>query len=300
MNKTVKAWLQASRPFSFTASMVPVILGGAMGYFTSDQFHWLLLPLVIICSLLFHAGTNLVSDYCDHKKNIDTDYTFGGSRVIQQNLIKPKTLLIGGLSMFAVAVILAIPMIYVHGLPMVIIGAIGLMGGIFYTAMPVAYKYVGLGDLMVFILMGPLMVIGSYFALTGTMNTNVILISLPIGCLVAAILWANNLRDIKHDSDAGIKTLAIILGIEKAKIGYNILVIAAYLLVVTMVLLKIISVFALAVLITLPLAIKDIKAISNARVDNPQASATLDVETAKLHLGFGVMLIIAVILGGVL
>ena len=94
MKLNFKSYLQATRPFSFTASMVPVLAGAALAFALNDNSKWLLLPLIMICSLLYHAATNLVSDYCDHKKGVDQDYTFGGSRVIQQNLLKPNQLLL--------------------------------------------------------------------------------------------------------------------------------------------------------------------------------------------------------------
>ena len=79
---------------------------------------------------------------------------------------------------------------------------------LFYTGKPIGYKYIALGDFLVFTLMGPLMVIGSYYVLTGDYNTNVLYVSLPVGFLVAAILHANNLRGIVHDTQANVKTLA--------------------------------------------------------------------------------------------
>jgi len=178
---------------------------------------------------------------------------------------------------------------------MLVLGLIGLIGGYFYSGHPWGYKYYGLGDFLVFILMGPLMVIGSYYALTGNYHYFVLLISLPVGFLVAAILQANNTRDIRHDKDAGVKTLENILGHKAAKVGYCFSVTTAYLSVVLMVIFKILPVWSLAVVLTLPLALKNMKKLAKSHSDKPEEIATIDVETAQLHFGFGLLLIISVV-----
>lgn len=290
---SISIWFQAVRAFSFTASAVPVLLGAALAAFYPGKVMWILLPVVFVAGLLFHAATNLVSDYYDYKKEVDKDYTFGSSGVITAGLLPPKKVLYGGLILFCIACILGLILIAVRGLPILYIGLAGLVGGYFYTGQPLGYKYVGLGDFLVFILMGPLMVIGSYFSLTGSYHTHVFLVSIPVGFLVAAILQANNVRDIKHDTEAGIKTLENIVGEKGAKFAYYFSVSAAYLSVAIMVITKILPVWSLAVIVTFPLALKVIKKLAKSQPDRPEEIAAADVETAQLHLGFGVILIVS-------
>lgn len=288
-------WFQAVRAFSFTASAVPVLLGAALAAFYPGKVMWILLPVVFAAGLLFHAATNLVSDYFDYKKDVDKDYTFGSSGVITAGLLPPKKILYGGLILFCIACLLGLILIAVRGLPILYIGLAGLVGGYFYTGQPLGYKYIGLGDLLVFILMGPLMVIGSYFSLTGSYGTRVLLISLPVGFLVSAILQANNTRDIKHDTEAGIKTLENMVGEKGAKAAYYFSVSAAYLSVVIMVITNILPAWSLAVIITLPLALKIMKKLAKSEPDRPEEIAAVDVETAQLHFGFGVILILSLV-----
>ncbi len=292
---SIDIWFQAVRAFSFTASAVPILLGAALAAFYPGEVMWILMPVVFVAGLLFHAATNLVSDYYDYKKDVDKDYTFGSSGVITAGLLPPKKILYGGLILFCIACLLGLILIAVRGLPILWIGLAGLVGGYFYTGQPLGYKYLGLGDFLVFILMGPLMVIGSYFSLTGSYQTPVLLVSLPVGFLVAAILQANNTRDIKHDTEAGIKTLENIVGAKGAKIGYYFSVSAAYLSVVIMVITKILPIWSLAVLVTLPLALKVMKKLAKSQPEIPEAIATIDVETAQLHFGFGVLLIVSLV-----
>jgi 1,4-dihydroxy-2-naphthoate octaprenyltransferase len=112
---------------------------------------------------------------------------------------------------------------------------------------------------------------------------------------VAAILQSNNTRDIKHDTEAGIKTLENIVGHKAAKAGYYFSVSAAYLSVVIMVITKILPLWSLAVMLTLPLAVKNIIKLSRSQPGKPKEIAAIDVETAQLHFGFGLLLIVSLL-----
>ena len=290
-------WFQATRPFSLTASVLPVVIGAVLAASAEGPVLWPLFPLIVVCSLLFHIGTNMVSDYFDYRRGVDRDETFGGSRVLIEGLVTPKQLLAVGIILFAIGFSLGLLLVAVRGWPIFILGVIGLLGGWFYTGGPVAYKYVALGDLLVFILMGPLMVIGSYLALTGGFSLTVLYASLPVGCLVAAILHANNLRDIAHDARADIKTMAMVLGMPAAKAIYVGLVGGAYLVVLVMVLAKLITPLALAVGITLPLALRNVKAVLASVPGKPESIAMGDVMSAQLHLAFCALFGIAILVG---
>jgi 1,4-dihydroxy-2-naphthoate polyprenyltransferase len=296
----LKIWLQAVRTFSFTASMLPVLVGAALAMHYTGPTSWLLLPVILIASILLQAATNTVSDYYDYKNGVDRDYTYGSSRVITDGLLPARALLKAGIIIFAVATALGIILIVARGLPVVILGVVALAGGFFYTAKPIGYKYFAVGDLLVFILMGPLMVMGTNFVLTGRFSTAAIFVSLPIGFLVAAILHANNTRDIKHDIQAKVKTVANILGYKAAKVDYYILLTAAYISVVVMIIVGILGFWTLLVFLSLPVAIKNIRQLHEAGPEDIEAIAQLDVHTAQLHLLFGGLLTIGIVIGALL
>ena len=174
----LKAWIQASRPFSFTASMTPVFLGAVLVPYLQLPARWILLPLIVLASLFIHAAVNMVSEYFDYKKGVDRPDTHGGSRVLVDKLLTPKQVLIGGILLFGVTACIGLVFVTIYGWSILILGIVGMFGGFFYTATPVGYKYLGLGDLFVFILMGPLMVIGSFYVLTGKCLHDVLQISL--------------------------------------------------------------------------------------------------------------------------
>lgn len=306
MEKTIQRskfslFMQAVRPFSFSASVVPVLVGAmfAFTYFDGDMI-WSLLPVVLLASVLLHAGTNLVSEYFDIKKGVDRKDTFGSSKVLVDELLSPKTVLNAGFLSFILGFLLGMMLVYIHGLPILYLGLFGIAGGIFYTGKPIGYKYVALGDLLVFLLMGPLMVIGTYFSLTGVLDWNVALVSIPIGFLVTAILNANNIRDIKHDTEAKVKTLATIMGISASKKEYYFLVFGAYLSVVVMVATGLLSYWVLLIFLSLPVAMKNAKEISIAEVSKPENIAMLDIKTAQLHMQFGLLLTIGLVLTAII
>jgi len=294
---SVKAWVQGMRLFSLTASLIPVLVGGALALGFEGEVIWWLFPLVLLSAFLFQAGTNTVSDYYDYKYEVDKDYTYGSSRVIVDGLIGAKALYFGGLIMFALGAAIGVVFIAMRGPAILVIGAVGLLGGYCYTAKPVAFKYIGLGDVEVFILMGPLMVIGSYLVLTGSFAWEVLLVSLPVGCLVSAILYANNLRDITHDLEAKVKTLAGLFGYGRGKYVYYVLVFGAYVVVTALAACGVLTWWGLLTFVTVPIAIKNVKAIAGNVDGSAERIATLDVETAKLHLAFGVLLTVSVVIG---
>lgn len=296
----VRAWIQASRPFSFTASMTPVFLGAVLVPYLGRSARWELLPLIAIASLLMHAATNMVSEYFDYRKGVDRPDTYGGSRVLVDHLLPPAQLFLGSLVLFGIAACIGLVFIAIYGWPILMLGLVGMLGGFFYTAAPVGYKYLGLGDLCVFVLMGPLMVIGSFYVLTGSWDMRVLLISLPVGFLVAAILSGNNLRDILHDTQAGINSTATVLGARWARLEYSGLIVGAYAATVAMIAFGILPLWSLLTLLTLAPAVKNIKTAMTSRPDRPQAIAALDVQTAQLHLPFGILLMISVMLGAYL
>ena len=295
---SVKAWVQVFRPFSYTAAVIPVLLGAALTVYLGRATTWWLLPLVVLASFFLQAGTNLVSEYFDYKKGVDRPESYGSSRILVEKLLDPKHVLWIGVGCFGLTACIGLVFIAVHGWPILLLGVIGILGGFFYTAGPAAYKYLGLGDLFVFCLMGPLMVIGSFFVLTGDYNHSVLIISLPVGFLVAGILSGNNLRDIHHDTQARIHTTATVLGHRWARWEYVGLTLTAYITTLGMIVFDILPLWSLLTLLTIPAAIKNVRSALNNQPDRPEDIIMLDVQTAQLHMPFGLLLIVSVILGG--
>ena len=111
---------------------------------------------------------------------------------------------------------------------MFVLALASLGAAFFYTAGSKALGYVALGEVTVFLFMGPAMVCGAYYVLAGNVTWTAVLLSIPIGALSAATLHANNIRDIEHDRNAGKTTLATLLGRERASTEYLIWIVVTY------------------------------------------------------------------------
>jgi 1,4-dihydroxy-2-naphthoate octaprenyltransferase len=150
---------------------------------------------------------------------------------------------------------------------------------------------------MIFLLFGPLMVIGTYLSLTGSYMHTLWLMAIPVGCLVCSILQANNHRDITHDTEAGAKSVSSVIGHKLSKVEYFIIVVGSYVSVLTMVIFELIPIYTLIVLLVLPKAIKNLKQMKNSEESKFNEIAILDVFSAQHHMMFGVLYSIGFILG---
>ncbi|HEX6655122.1 MAG TPA: LLM class flavin-dependent oxidoreductase, partial [Candidatus Limnocylindria bacterium] len=194
---------EVTRPFSFTASVIPVAAGGALA-FADGQFHLGLFLLALVGGVLLHIGTNVTNEIYDVRKGIDTITSPRASHAILKGRIRERAAYALALGAFAAAAAVGVALIVARGWPIVALGLAGLGGGYFYTAPPFEYKFRALGLPLVFLLMGPLMTVGSYYAVSGRWSPVALVLSLPIGLLVAAILHGNEWRDIREDTRAGI------------------------------------------------------------------------------------------------
>lgn len=288
----VGIWLRVARPFAYSATLTPAFVAAAVAAGGQGQLRWELLPLVVIGLLLLNTGTNLVSEVRDFERHLDTPDSLGSRNVLVDGLLKPKQVFRAGLVMFAAGLAVGLLLGWLCGQAVLWLGLVGVLGGFFYTGKPIGYKYVALGDLLVFVLLGPLIVAGSHLVLAGRITAESIYVSLPIGCLAAGILSANNLRDIAHDRRAGVRTVATLIGHRGAKIEYCLLICGAYAVVAATAAAGMISPWALLVLLSVPLAARNVISAAKAPPQRPADIAHLDVQTAKLHLLFGVLLLV--------
>ncbi|MGH2532532.1 MAG: 1,4-dihydroxy-2-naphthoate octaprenyltransferase [Thermomicrobiales bacterium] len=282
-----RIWLQAVRFFSFTASAIPILVGSMLALF-DRVFDPFLFLVMLAASVACHAGANLANDYFDHIRGIDTAESLGPSKVIQQGLLSPAEVRRGMIVAFAVATGLGLIVVAAAGWPILALALVSLAAAYFYTGGPKPLAYVALGELTVFVFMGPVMIGGAYYVLTDRVNWGAILVSLPIGCLVALILHANNVRDIDLDRQAGKVTLATLLGRRLANIEYVALVVVAYLAVLALIAWEPRLWPALAVGATLPTAARLVRAVLTAT--EPDELNRLLRKTAGLHLRFGALL----------
>ena len=288
-------WFLASRPWSFTMTAISVSVGAALGAI-EGSFSWSLYIVTLFGTILLHAATNLLNDYYDVKSGVDT-------REVSTAQYRPHPLVEGKLDagqvrgvslvLYGLSIAFGIYLAATRGWELLWIGVIGAFGSFTYTAPPLKYKYSALGEISVFLMWGPLMVAGAYFVQRQAFSMNAFWISLPFGVLVALVLLANNIRDITHDRDKGILTLAIVLGRRKGLVLYATLVVVAYLGIILMSLVGPLYLWSLIVLLSIPLAFRLLVQMMK------QVPADADARTAQLDTAFGLLLVISLILEGV-
>jgi 1,4-dihydroxy-2-naphthoate octaprenyltransferase len=291
------AWYEIARPFSLTASSVPVAAAGALALI-AGKFDLPLFLAALIGGICLHLGTNITNEIYDVRNGIDTITTPGASHALLKGRVTEREAfrLVG--VFFALAVFIGVGLIAARGWPVALFGVIGLLGGWGYTAPPLQLKHRAVGVPLVFLLMGPVMVIGGYYVVSGEFSVQAIIASLPIGLLVAAILHGNEWRDISDDARFGIGTLSTLLGRRVAHVAYVSLVVGAYLALAAGVLLNAVPTTALLAMLSMPLLVRSIRASELGAMGQQRALAKIDLETAQLHAAFGVLLVVGLALHG--
>jgi len=292
------AYVQALRTYSFTASVVPLLFGAALALRDPGGDTWALLPVVLLSGVLLHAGANVVNDIADFDRGVDQGYELEGSSGVLTRAVLPRSAVVRyAAGIFAVATGLGLVLVGLRGWPMLALGVAGLLGAAGYSGGPAAYKYVGLGDPLVAVLMGPLLVIAAQLAIEGRATWGAVAASVPIAALVTAVIVANNLRDVTHDRETGVRTISTAVPWPAARAEYAVLLIGAYVAVGVLVAAGTLPWPALLPLGTLPLAIGQLRALAAARPGIATDLRGLVPNTAKLHAAFGALLILGVVLG---
>jgi 1,4-dihydroxy-2-naphthoate octaprenyltransferase len=291
----LKKWIEASRPWAFTAAAVPICVGAAYAWVNDGTFRPILFILTLIGGVLIQAGTNYINTYGDYKSGVDTVESAMTCPQLVTGTMDPKQMKLVGIGCFAVAALIGFFLTYMTSWPLLVVGILGIIGGYTYTA-GVSYKYAGLGSIFVFFLMGPMMVWGSYFVQTGHNNWNTLLISIPVALLVSSILHGNDIRDIEHDKQAGISTLALMIDSDANYVLYKTLIIGAYVSIAALVIAQILPWAAALTLVTFPLGLKQIKQASNAQQGDFEQRATLEPTSAQFHFKFGLVYFVSILL----
>jgi 1,4-dihydroxy-2-naphthoate octaprenyltransferase len=275
---------------------VPVTVGAAcastMAHLFVDRF-----LLTLFGALALHAGTNLVNDFYDWRQGADHAGSLGPSRVIQNGWLSPEAVLRAGLVCFAIGSVAGLVLAAQAGAGILLLGLIGVPLAYGYTTPPLKLAYRGVGEVLVFLLMGPLMVLGGFLVQAPPLASlaTPLWASVPVGCLVAAILQANNVRDLDDDRRVGKRTLATLLGPYWARREYDALVGAAYLALGVATGLRSLPWTALLALASLPLAL-EVRALVANTTDPPRLSPAVR-KTALLHLVFGLLLAGGIVAG---
>ena len=223
----VLRWFRAVRFPSFTTSTAPIVVASALALF-DRVFDPVRFVVMLVASMLVHAGCNLANDYYDHRRGVDTAESLGPSGVIQRGWLSAEQVRNGMVVCFALATAIGLWVAFDSGPGIFWLALASLLAAFLYTGGPAPLAYLALGELTVFLAMGIGMVGGAYYVHSGDVSAPALLLGTAIGLLAAAILHANNVRDIEPDRARGKRTLANLLPRRAATIEYAALLAGAY------------------------------------------------------------------------
>ena len=287
----ISTWYRASRPFTLTASVVPVVAGSSLA-FKDGQANLALFFLILLASMLVQIGANLVDEYSDHLRPEGKRKLLAPYKVIALGQLSPNSVKLGAVACFFIAIVVGVYIIFVTSWIILVVCVGGLAMAYFYAAGPRPLGSLGLGEPIVFVFMGPIIVLGTYYVHTGRVSLEGTMISMAIGCLVTSILVANNIRDKDEDLMSGKTTIITKLGSKFGNWLWGTLVFASYLLILMQVLFGLSSVLLLIVLLSSATGLKAFRLISGGR-DRVVQSMGLR-ESTVLHFRFGLLLSVGI------
>jgi 1,4-dihydroxy-2-naphthoate octaprenyltransferase len=291
VRRRAAAYYEIIRPFSFTASTVPVAAAAALAAI-NGLFTWSLFLGALFGSVLLHIGTNITNEIYDVRQGVDKITSPRASHALLKGRLTEREAFVLALLAFLAASGIGVWLFVERGWAVIALGLAGLLGGWGYTAPPLQYKFRALGLPLVFALFGPLTVIGSYYVVTGTFAWAALWTSIPVGFLVTAILHGNEWRDISEDARSGGTTFSIKVGRKIAHAGYLWLVVGAYIALGVTVVFDELPVQSLLALLSLPLLVRVIRDSELGAQGQQRAIAKIDIETAQLHAAFGFLLVL--------
>ena len=290
--------LRTTRLPFLTATIVPVMLGILIAA-SHGSFDLVSAVLTVIGASFAQLAINVSNDVFDTAQGADdanvtpTQFS-GGSRVIQYGLVSFRQMATLAFAFYVAAAAVGLVLLAIRGsMPLLVIGVVGIVVGLGYTAPPLKLVYRGLGEIAVAVGFGPLMLLGAYVVQTrGALRIEPFIASLPVALLVALILYVNEIPDRRGDAHAGKRTLPVRFSRTAVVGGYRATVVAAYVLVLVGVAAGWLPLPALLVLLTVPLA-RRVDAGLTPNYDNPYGLMSVMGVNVKLHLYVGLLLIAA-------
>lgn len=279
-----------------TGSVFPVFLGTAIAFCRYGVFDGATFALTLAGVALIHLGANVSNDYFDHLSgNDEANRSFvrpftGGSRLIQEGALTPRQVATIAAVLVAAAVVCGLALAASRGPVVLLLGAVGVLTGVFYVAPPVRLAARGLGEIVIGLDFGVLATMGSYWVQTGAMSLESFVASLPLAVLIAAVVYINEFQDSEADAAAGKRTLVVRMGLERASRAFPRLMLSTYVPVIAGVATGLMPPHTLAALATAPLALRA-AAVARRRYASPRELAPANAFTIMTHAATGALLV---------
>jgi 1,4-dihydroxy-2-naphthoate polyprenyltransferase len=277
-----REWLAGTRPRTLPAAVVPVLIGSgvALGYHRFSASRAL---LALVVALALQVGVNYANDYSDGVRGSD-ERRVGPVRLVAAGLAPPRQVLFAALAGFFVAGVAGLVLAAMTSWWLLAVGAACIAAAWFYTGGPKPYGYSGLGEVFVFLCFGVVAVAGTAYVQMKAFSWLGLAASVPAGLLACALLMVNNLRDIRTDTLAGKRTLAVMLGDARSRVAYVLTLLVPFGVAA---LLAFFRPLTLIVVLVLPLARPPVLAV-RAGASGPALIKALG-QTGRLQLAFGIM-----------
>ena len=297
----MNVWVEASRPRTLPAAVVPVTVGTAVAAAEGVVLSPLRAGLALLVALALQVAVNFANDLFDGLAGIDTEERVGPRRVVAAGLVTPLAMKRALAVTLGVAAVAGLALALLVDPWLLLIGAVAIVATLGYSGGRRPYASRALGELSVFVFFGLVATVGSAYVQSGRVSALAIAASLPVGLLAVGLLMINNVRDIDTDAATGKRTLAVRLGARTYGHTFG------WLLIVAFVLLAPVARIAetpgpLLALLALPLVAQVAKRsriaarTEGARERGAACVAALG-STARLQLAFGLLLIVGLVLG---
>lgn len=224
---TWRDWVGAARIRTLPLAIAPIAAAVGIARML-HSFHFTLSLLALAVALLLQIGVNFANDYSDGIRGTDLNRV-GPSRLTASGLVNPKKVLATALAFFAAAAACGIIAVLISGRWWFIaVGVAAIAAAWFYTGGKRPYGYMGLGELFVFLFFGPVALVGTLWLQSDVIPQEAWFASVGVGFYAVAVLLANNVRDIPTDTEAGKRTLSVLIGDRASRIVFSVLVLAPF------------------------------------------------------------------------
>lgn len=224
----MRIWVEAARPRTLPAAVVPVLIGTATG---GRFLPWRFAGALVV-SVALQVAVNYANDYFDGVRGVDTPDRVGPRRATAAGLVTPSQMKLAIAIAIGVAATAGVSLTLAVGPELLVVGVVSIAAALAYSGGPRPYASAGLGEVFVFVFFGLVATIGTAYVQAETIPLLTVVAAVPVGLLATAILVVNNLRDVATDSVAGKRTLAVRLGERRTRLLFAGLVWAAILVCV--------------------------------------------------------------------
>jgi 1,4-dihydroxy-2-naphthoate polyprenyltransferase len=297
----LRIWWNGIRPGYLPLSLMPVLVGSVLAWTQSitaktprGEFHLQRFLALLFTVLCLQIGAHLVNDYYDYLRGVDTSNALGPGGLIQQGLIKPVRVLAIGLTMLLLGAVFGVFTALAGGAVFLLFVLIGLACAYFYSATAFSISSLTLGEVVAFLIFGPLLTMIAFLIQTGHFDRIALTYGLSLGLLATAFIHLNNVRDAESDAQAGKCTLASYLDLRVSRALYLLFLLGAYVPIIILAVPRHAPHLLLITLWTLPGLVVLISGV--LRTDSPPSLHLHMRKTLVLETLFAILLMAALII----